>query len=56
MQKILIIDDEIQIRRLLRMVLRSRGFEVCEAETGMLGLNEVASARPDAVILDNYAA
>ena len=52
MQKILIIDDEIQIRRLLRMVLRSRGFDVCEAETGILGLSETASARPDAVILD----
>jgi two-component system KDP operon response regulator KdpE len=52
MPKILIIDDELQIRRLLRLVLKSRGFEVCEAETGMLGLHEIASVRPDAVILD----
>ncbi len=52
MSKILIIDDEVQIRRLLRMVLKSRGFEVCEAETGMLGLQETAFQQPDAVILD----
>ncbi len=52
MSKILIIDDEVQIRRLLRMVLKSRGVEVCEAETGMLGLQETAFQQPDAVILD----
>ena len=52
MGKILIIDDEVQIRRLLRMVLKSRGFELCEAKTGMLGLQETAFQQPDAVILD----
>lgn len=52
MGKILIIDDEVQIRRLLRMVLKSRDFEVFEAETGMLGLQETAFQQPDAVILD----
>lgn len=52
MSKILIIDDEVQIRRLLRMVLKSRDFEVCEADNGILGLQQTAFQQPDAVILD----
>lgn len=50
--EILIIDDEVQIRRLLRLTLESAGYRVREAETGSLGLNEAAVSRPDAVILD----
>ncbi|HXX40875.1 MAG TPA: response regulator [Chthoniobacterales bacterium] len=47
-----IIDDEVQIRRLLRMVLEGEKYEVCEAETGQQGLIEVAGRRPDIVLLD----
>lgn len=50
--KALVIDDEIQIRRLLRLALESRGYEVKEAETGTLGLQAVAVQRPDVVLLD----
>jgi two-component system, OmpR family, KDP operon response regulator KdpE len=50
--KALIIDDETQMRRLLRLVLESRGYEVCEAEDGPLGLQEAAFHRPDVVLLD----
>ncbi len=50
--KILIIDDEIQIRRLLRLVLEGREYTVCEAALGQSGLQEAAFHRPDAVILD----
>ena len=49
---ILIVDDEVQIRRLLRLTLEAAGYRVREAATGSLGLNEAAVARPDAVILD----
>src|SRR5476651_2049343 len=49
---LLVIDDEVQIRRLLRLTLEAAGYRVREAETGSLGLNEAAVARPDAVILD----
>ena len=49
---ILVIDDEIQIRRLLRLTLEASGHRVREAATGALGLNEAAVQRPDAVILD----
>jgi two-component system KDP operon response regulator KdpE len=48
----LIIDDEIQIRRLLRVVLEGEGYSVQEAETGQLGLQEVARLRPSVVLLD----
>lgn len=50
--KALIIDDEPQLRRLLRIVLESKGYEVSEAETGTLGLGEAAFRRPDVILLD----
>ncbi len=49
---VLIVDDEVQIRRLLRVALESQGYAVYEAETGQLGLQEVALRRPDVVVLD----
>ena len=52
MSKALIIDDEQQMRRLLRMVLEARGYEVAEAADGQLGLQEAAFHRPDVVLLD----
>jgi len=51
-QKVLIIDDELQIRRLLRLTLTSAGYGVCEAETGQTGLQEAAFNQPDGIILD----
>jgi two-component system KDP operon response regulator KdpE len=50
--RVLIIDDEVQIRRLLRVTLEAAGFEVREAENGALGLAEAAGWRPDGVVLD----
>src|SRR4249920_3139150 len=52
MPSALIIDDEIQIRRLLRVALEGAGYAVQEAETGQLGLQAVALRRPDVVLLD----
>jgi two-component system, OmpR family, KDP operon response regulator KdpE len=49
---ILIIDDEIEIRRFLRLSLESNGFSVIEAANGKDGLYQAASYRPAAVILD----
>jgi two-component system KDP operon response regulator KdpE len=49
---VLVIDDEVQIRRLLRFTLEEAAFTMREAETGQAGLSEVAHRRPDAVILD----
>jgi two-component system KDP operon response regulator KdpE len=48
----LIVDDEVQIRRLLRVVLEAEDYQVHEANTGQQGLAEIASRRPDIVLLD----
>lgn len=48
----LIIDDEKQIRRLLRIALESAEHQVYEAGTGEAGLNEAVHRRPDVVLLD----
>jgi len=49
---VLVIDDEIQIRRLLRLALESKGYHVCEAENGQTGLSEAVFRKPDVIILD----
>jgi two-component system KDP operon response regulator KdpE len=49
---VLVVDDELQIRRLLRITLEAAGYGVCDAETGRLGLAQVAARQPEAVILD----
>lgn len=49
---LLVIDDEVQIRRLLRLTLESAGFVVREAETGQLGLDEIVRRAPDLIVLD----
>src|ERR1700736_1361243 len=48
----LIIDDEVQIRRLLRVVLEGENYQVHEAETGQQGLIEIANRRPAIILLD----
>lgn len=50
--KIVVIDDEPQIRRMLRVALGSEGYEVIEAENGKAGLNAVARNQPNLVMLD----
>jgi two-component system, OmpR family, KDP operon response regulator KdpE len=48
----LIVDDEVQIRRLLRVALEAENYQVREAETGQLGLVEIANSKPAVVLLD----
>jgi two-component system, OmpR family, KDP operon response regulator KdpE len=48
----LVIDDERPIRRLLRLLLEGQGYQICEAETGELGLQMAVSRRPDVILLD----
>jgi two-component system, OmpR family, KDP operon response regulator KdpE len=52
MTKILIVDDEPQLRRALDVNLRARDYEVIQAETGEQALRLAASAHPDLIILD----
>ncbi len=49
---ILVIDDEIQMRRLLRSTLESAGYTVTLAETGKDGMRLATSERFDGIILD----
>ena len=48
----LVIDDEVQMRRLLRVNLEAQGYRVVEAATGQDGITEAAQRRPDVVLLD----
>ncbi|MBS0632679.1 MAG: response regulator [Verrucomicrobia bacterium] len=50
--EVLVIDDEPQIRRLLRLILEEDGYAVREAETGKAGQGEILRHNPDAIILD----
>ncbi|MBK1721511.1 response regulator [Thiocystis violacea] len=50
--RILVIDDESQIRRFLRISLKSQGHEVLEAATGAEGLALAATQAPDLIVLD----
>jgi two-component system KDP operon response regulator KdpE len=50
--RILVIDDEPQIRRIMRTTLSGAGFEVDDARTGEDGLEKLRTFRPDLVLLD----
>jgi two-component system, OmpR family, KDP operon response regulator KdpE len=49
---ILIIDDEVQIRRLLEITLSASGYRISEASTGKEGLAMAATGQPLLIILD----
>ena len=48
----LVIDDEPQIRRLLRITLEANGYRVFDAANGRDGVAQAAQRRPDVVLLD----
>lgn len=50
--RILVIDDEPQIRRVMRTTLSAAGFEVEDSRTAEEGLEKVRDFRPDLVLLD----
>jgi two-component system KDP operon response regulator KdpE len=49
---IVLIEDEAQIRRFLRVTLHAQGYRLFEAITGADGLVEIATRQPDIVIVD----
>lgn len=51
-ETILVIDDEVQIRRLLDITLSSNGYKVIEASSGKEGIATAATHHPDMIILD----
>lgn len=50
--KILVIEDEVQMRRFLRVALASQGYAVVEASEGNEGITDAAMYSPDLVLLD----
>jgi two-component system KDP operon response regulator KdpE len=51
-QRILIVDDDLHIRRLLQGTLTRAGYESIEAKTAAEALHQAKAARPDAILLD----
>lgn len=51
-QKILIVDDEPDIRELIEYNLKKEGYQVFSASNGQEGIAEAKRARPDLIILD----
>jgi two-component system, OmpR family, KDP operon response regulator KdpE len=49
---ILVIEDEVQMRRFLRASLSSNGYQVVETDTAEAGLAQAAARNPDLVLLD----
>lgn len=52
MHKILVVDDESNMRFLLRMVFETEGFEVVEAHHGAAALERVRAEQPDLIVTD----
>jgi two-component system, OmpR family, KDP operon response regulator KdpE len=52
MKRALVIDDEEQIRRLLRLSLEKKGWDVFEAAAGFEGIQAVRGVKPDLLLLD----
>ena len=50
--RVLVVDDEPQIRRIMRTTLTGAGYEVDDAKTGEQALEKLREFRPDLVLLD----
>lgn len=50
--RILVVDDEPQIRKFLRISLGANGYDVLEAETGTAGIEAARAQAPDLLVLD----
>ena len=52
MSRVLVVEDDTQLLRAMRITLHARGYDVLTAQTGRKGLSEAAGAHPDLVVLD----
>lgn len=50
--KVLVVDDELEVRQILQEFLAHRGYEVFAAESGPEALNALDTFKPDVVLLD----
>ncbi|KIH76214.1 two-component system, OmpR family, response regulator MprA [Geoalkalibacter ferrihydriticus] len=52
MKKVLVVDDQLPVRRLVEMTLETRGVKVLHAESGEAGIELARTKRPDLIIMD----
>lgn len=51
-KKILVIDDDVGIRKLLSRFLEREGYEIIEAENGLEGVDAAKKNHPDLIVMD----
>ena len=51
-KKVLIVDDEAPLRRVLEFKLKNSGYQVLIAQNGVQGLDLIKTEQPDAVVTD----
>jgi DNA-binding response OmpR family regulator len=49
---ILIVDDQEDVRKLIRMILSPEGYELLEAHDGKAAITQIQTYRPDLILLD----
>lgn len=52
MKRILIVEDQADIRKLIRMTLEFENYEIHEATDGAFGLRMATAVKPDVILLD----
>ncbi|MBQ5357250.1 MAG: response regulator, partial [Oscillospiraceae bacterium] len=52
MSRILIVDDELRVRDLIKKYAKFEGYEVCEASNGLKALEICKNSKPDIIIMD----
>jgi DNA-binding response OmpR family regulator len=52
MKRVLIVEDDDHLRRVLRTLLEAEGFEVAEAADGLAGMEAAGSSPPDCILTD----
>ena len=52
MKKVLVVDDDIDIRKVVSKLVEKSGYKVMEAKNGIEGMGKVREDKPDLIILD----
>ena len=52
MKKVLIVDDDVDIRKVVSKLVEKSGYEAIEAKNGVEGMGKVRTDKPDLIILD----
>lgn len=52
MKKVLVVDDEVFIRKMIEARLKAEGIAVIQAQNGMEAVDKAASEKPDLIVMD----